>query len=109
MDQEQERSDGSNSGMAFISGLCAGALIGTGLGLLFAPRKGSELREQLSDAATTMGKTVAKTADDVVQRGRSAYDRARDVAGRQPQQQEAGRHRDRGHGAANRDAPEPLV
>jgi gas vesicle protein len=80
MDYEQERD--SNSGMTFITGLFAGALIGTGIGLLFAPRKGSELREQLSDAATSMGKTASKAADDVVQKGRVAYDRARDVASR---------------------------
>jgi gas vesicle protein len=81
MEYEQGRSD-SNSGVTFLTGLFAGALIGTGIGLLFAPRKGSELREQLSDAATNMGKTVSKTADEFVQKGRSAYDRARDVASR---------------------------
>jgi len=81
MNQEQERTD-SSSGMAFITGLFAGAVIGTGIGLLFAPRKGSELREQLSDAATNVSKTVSKAADDYVERGRKAYDRARDVASR---------------------------
>jgi gas vesicle protein len=80
--------------MTFMTGLFAGALIGTGIGLLFAPRKGSELREQLSDAATNAGKTMSKTADDFVQKGRGAYDRARDVASR------AGDEIDRVAGAA---------
>jgi gas vesicle protein len=79
MEYEQERSE-TNSGVTFITGLFAGALIGTGIGLLFAPRKGSELRGQVSDAAASLGKTVSKTADECVQKGRSAYDRVRDVA-----------------------------
>jgi len=78
---EQERTD-SNSNMAFITGLFAGAVIGTGLGLLFAPRKGSELRGQLSDAAANVSETVSKAADDYVERGRKVYDRARDMASR---------------------------
>ncbi len=101
MEYEQGRSD-SNSGVTFFTGLLAGALIGTGLGLLFAPRKGSELREQLSDAATSMGKTVSKTADEFVQKGRSAYDRARDVASR------AGDEIDRAAGAAAKGMDEGL-
>jgi gas vesicle protein len=78
MNYEQD----SNSGMSFMTGLFAGALIGTGLGMLFAPRKGSELRGQLSETASNVSKTMAKTADDFVQRGRGVYDRARDVASR---------------------------
>ena len=81
MNQEQERTE-SNSSMAFITGLFAGAVIGAGIGLLFAPRKGSELRGQLSDAATNVSKTVSKAADDYVERGRKVYDRARDMASR---------------------------
>jgi gas vesicle protein len=101
MDYEQGRSE-SNSGVTFITGLFAGALIGTGIGLLFAPRKGSELREQLSDAATSVGKTVSKTADEFVQKGRTAYDRARDVASR------AGDEIDRVAGAAQKGMDEGI-
>ena len=82
MNYDEETSEGSNSGMAFLTGLLAGAVIGAGVGLLCAPRKGSELREQVSDAASNFGKAVSKTADDVMQRGRTFYDRARDVAAR---------------------------
>ena len=84
---EQEQTD-SNSSMAFVTGLFAGAVIGAGLGLLFAPRKGSELRGQLSDAATNVSKTVSKAADDYVERGRQVYDRARDIASRAGEQVE---------------------
>ena len=98
MNYEQD----SNSGMSFMTGLFAGALIGTGLGMLFAPRKGSELREQLSDAANNMSKTVSKTADEFVQRGRNVYDRARDVASR------AGDEVERATGAASKGMEEGL-
>ena len=82
MSNEQVRTDASSSGFAFMMGLFAGAVIGAGIGLLYAPRKGSELREQVSEAATSVGKTVSKTTDDLMKRGRDFYDRARDVASR---------------------------
>jgi gas vesicle protein len=41
-------------------GLLAGAAVGVGLGLLFAPRKGSEVRHQLADRA----KHVASSSHD---------------------------------------------
>jgi gas vesicle protein len=52
-------------------GLLAGTALGVGLGMLMAPRKGSELRQQVAGRA----KHVAGTAS----RG---YHRARDTAGR---------------------------
>jgi len=73
---EWDRSQGSNA--AFFTGLVAGALIGSGLGLLFAPRKGTELRGQMAESAATVGGAISKT----VERGREVYDRARDVASR---------------------------
>jgi gas vesicle protein len=45
--------------------------IGVGLGLLFAPRTGSETRENLWDAINTAGEELAD-------RGRELYDRQRD-------------------------------
>ena len=77
---EQKHAEASSSGVGFMTGLLAGAVIGAGIALLCAPRKGSELREQVSDAAASLGKTVSKTADEVMERGRQVYERARDVA-----------------------------
>jgi gas vesicle protein len=74
--------DSPGSGTAFFTGLLAGAVIGSSLGLLFAPRKGSELREQVADSAASVGKAVSKTVDDLTDRGREAYTRARDVVSR---------------------------
>jgi gas vesicle protein len=72
----------SGSGTAFFTGLLAGAVIGGSLGLLFAPRKGSELREQVADSAVGVGKAVSKTVDELADRGREVYTRARDVVSR---------------------------
>jgi gas vesicle protein len=60
----------------------AGAVIGSSLGLLFAPRKGSELRGQVADSAASVSKAVSKTVDELADRSREAYTRARDVMSR---------------------------
>jgi gas vesicle protein len=70
------------SGTAFLTGLFAGVVIGSGLGLLFAPRKGSELRDQVADSAASVGKAVSRTVDELADRGREVYARARDVVSR---------------------------
>jgi gas vesicle protein len=76
---EYDRADPWGSGAAFFTGLFAGAVIGTGLGLLFAPRRGSELREQFAESAANVSRTVSKTVDDLAETGRDAYQRGREV------------------------------
>lgn len=51
------------------SAFLAGAFIGAGLALLFAPQTGSELRGVLRNYA-------ARTKDEMVERGREAWDTA---------------------------------
>ncbi|HEX2341455.1 MAG TPA: YtxH domain-containing protein [Vicinamibacterales bacterium] len=81
-----EREEGSG---AFLMGLLAGTVLGAGLGMLFAPKAGSELRSQLSEQANKLRDTASETynqaSDKVTQmvdRGREAYDRARSTASR---------------------------
>ncbi len=76
-----EREEGSGS---FLMGLLAGTVLGAGLGMLFAPRAGSELRSQLSEQAGRLRSTANETyhqatekVTQMVDRGREAYDRAR--------------------------------
>lgn len=80
-----EREEGSGS---FLMGLLAGTVLGAGLGMLFAPRAGSELRNQLGEQAgrlrSTANDTYHQATDKVsqmVDRGREAYDRARSNIG----------------------------
>src|SRR5687767_10813530 len=76
-----EREDGSGS---FLMGLLAGTVLGAGLGMLFAPKTGNELRTQLSEQTgrlkTTANDAYSQASEKVsqmVDRGREAYDRAR--------------------------------
>lgn len=62
-------SDYNESDWAGWSAFLAGAFIGAGIALLFAPQTGSELRGVLRNYAN-------KTRDDVVERGREAWDTA---------------------------------
>src|SRR5215212_4513217 len=84
MAYEYDRLEREDGGGSFLMGLLAGTVLGAGLGMLFAPRPGSELRNQLSEQAgrlrTTAGDAYSQASDRVgqmVDRGRDAYDRAR--------------------------------
>lgn len=76
-----EREEGSG---AFLMGLLAGTVLGAGLGMLFAPRAGSELRTQISDQAGRWRNTAndayhqaSEKVTQFVDRGKEAYDKAR--------------------------------
>lgn len=47
---ETEKGSGGN----FVIGLLAGTVLGAGLGMLFAPKPGAELRSQLTDQANSV-------------------------------------------------------
>jgi len=67
-----------------VERLAAGTVLGAGLGMLFAPKAGSELRNQLGEQAERI-KTQAtdgyqqatEKVSQIVDKGREAYDRAR--------------------------------
>jgi gas vesicle protein len=76
-------------GGSFVIGLLTGTVLGAGLGMLFAPKAGSELRSQISDQAGNLANTaseqyrrVQETASGIADRGREVYDRARDAVSR---------------------------
>ncbi|HXW08828.1 MAG TPA: YtxH domain-containing protein [Vicinamibacterales bacterium] len=84
MAYEFERVEREEGGGSFLMGLLAGTVLGAGLGMLFAPKPGSELRNQLTEQAGRLRHTANETyhqASDrvgrMVDRGREAYDRAR--------------------------------
>ena len=54
MAYEYDRFDDEGSGGGFVMGLIAGAVLGAGLGMLLAPKAGSELRGQLNDQAARL-------------------------------------------------------
>jgi gas vesicle protein len=82
MSQEYGWTETPGSSGPFFRGLLAGTLIGGGLGILFAPWRGTELRGQMADSAASAGETVSRAVDEWTDRGRNAYQRARHVASR---------------------------
>src|SRR5450755_3005741 len=96
----QDRFDNNAGGGGFLMGLLAGAVVGAGLGMLFAPKAGSELRSQLSDGAGALanraqdgyrkvtqnaGQWAAKgkeAADEWTERGMDMVGKARDAVSR---------------------------
>jgi len=88
MAYEYDRFEREDGGGSFLMGLLAGTVLGAGLGMLFAPKPGAELRTKLSEQAGKLRSTAADgyqqatgKVTQIVDRGREAYDRARQTAG----------------------------
>jgi gas vesicle protein len=88
MAYEYDRLEREDGGGSFLMGLLAGTVLGAGLGMLFAPRSGSELRSTLSEQAGKLRHTAEDAysqasgkVGQIMERGREAYDRARSSAG----------------------------
>src|SRR2546425_11769655 len=50
--------EGSGGG-SFVMGLLTGTVLGAGLGMLFAPKSGSDLRNQISEQAGNLANTAS--------------------------------------------------
>ena len=81
-------SDGGGGG-SFVMGLLTGTVLGAGLGMLFAPKSGSELRGQISEQANSLANSAqegyrraTENAGEWVDRGREFVDKARDAVAR---------------------------
>jgi gas vesicle protein len=85
-----DRYDNEGSvGGGFMMGLLTGTVLGAGLGMLLAPKAGSELRgaigeqaRNLSNAASEQYKQARETAGTWAERGREMVDKARDAVQR---------------------------
>lgn len=93
-----DRFDNNAGGGSFMIGLLTGTALGAGLGMLLAPKAGSELRHQFSEqagalanqaregyrkATDNVGRWAEKgkeTADDWAERGKDMYGKAREAA-----------------------------
>jgi len=95
MAYEYDRLEREDGGSSFLMGLLAGTVLGAGLGMLFAPKAGSDLRNQLSEQAGRLRSAANDTyqqasekvsqagekVSQIVDRGREAYERARATGG----------------------------
>src|SRR5579864_7777533 len=76
-------------GGSFVMGLLTGTVLGAGLGMLLAPKAGSDLRGQLGEQAKSFSNYAAdqyrragEVASGIADRGREMVDRARDAVSR---------------------------
>ena len=90
----------SGGGGSFVMGLLTGTVLGAGLGMLFAPKAGSELRSQLSEQAGTVAnqasdgyRRATESAGQWAEKGREVYNKASEavVKGAQEAQKQATR------------------
>ena len=83
MAYEYDRFEREEGGGSFLMGLLAGTVLGAGLGMLFAPKAGAELRSQLVDQTGKLREKADQSyqqatdkVSQIVDRGREAYDKA---------------------------------
>ena len=74
-----------HEGGGFMMGLLTGAVIGAGLGMLLAPKAGSEIRGQVADQARNFGtkaseqyRRASETASEWAERGKDVVNQARE-------------------------------
>ncbi len=95
-----DRLDRNEGGGSFVMGLLTGTVLGVGLGTLFAPKAGSELRNQLSEQAGTLANQAQEgyrkatanagqwaekgkeAAGDWAERGKDMYGKTREAVSR---------------------------
>jgi gas vesicle protein len=68
------------SGGTFVMGLLAGTVLGASLGMLFAPKSGSELRGQISDRANKLANQASDGYKQATDAANDGYKRAADAA-----------------------------
>ncbi|HEY5617009.1 MAG TPA: YtxH domain-containing protein [Vicinamibacterales bacterium] len=84
MADSYERYDTEGGGGGFVMGLLAGTVLGAGLGMLLAPKSGSDLRDQIGEQARHLGtraseqyRRASETATNWAERGRDMVHQAR--------------------------------
>lgn len=84
-DRLENEGNGSGGG-GFVMGLLTGTVLGAGLGMLFAPKAGKKLRNQLSEQAGNLASTASdgyrkatETAGEWAERGQDMYGKAREA------------------------------
>ena len=66
------------SGGSFMLGVLTGALVGAGVALLFAPKSGQEIRQQLGDQYRTLADRVGEQAGNLRETATQLRDQGRE-------------------------------
>ena len=84
-----DRYDNESGGSGFVMGLLAGTVLGAGLGMLLAPKAGSELRGAIGEQARNFGNKAAEqyrrasdSAGTWADKGREFVNQAREAVSR---------------------------
>lgn len=75
---ERDEHDGGGS---FMMGLLTGTVLGAGLGILLAPKSGRELRHDIGEGASTLGRAATEQFKRASDAAGGAMSRTRDAAG----------------------------
>jgi gas vesicle protein len=91
-DKSLDYREGGGGG-SFVMGLLTGTVLGAGLGMLFAPKAGSELRSQLSEQAGNVAnqasegyRRASESATQWAEKGREVYNKASDAVAKGAQE-----------------------
>jgi gas vesicle protein len=89
MADSYDRYENEGSGGGFMMGLLTGTVLGAGLGMLLAPKAGSELRGAIGEQARNLGnmasdgyRRASEQAGDLKEKGREFVDKAREAVSR---------------------------
>lgn len=89
MADNYDRYDSEGGGGGFMMGLLTGTVLGAGLGMLLAPKAGSELRGSIGEQARHLGsvandqyRRASESATGWADKGREFVDKARDAVSR---------------------------
>ena len=89
MADSYDRYDNEGGGGGFMMGLLTGTVLGAGLGMLLAPKAGSDLRGAIGEQARNLGSTASEqvrhareSAGPWVERGRDMVNQAREAVTR---------------------------
>ena len=85
MADSYDRYENESGGTGFMMGLLTGTVLGAGLGMLLAPKAGTELRGQLGEQARNLGnmaneqyRRASETATGWAEKGREFVDKAKE-------------------------------
>jgi gas vesicle protein len=89
MADNYDRYESEGSGAGFMMGLLTGTVLGAGLGMLLAPKAGSELRGAIGEQAKNLGsmaqeqyKRASESANTWAEKGREFVDKTREAVSR---------------------------
>ena len=79
-----------SGGAGFVTGLCAGALVGAGVALLLAPKAGADLRGDIGESVGSLRDAVNRRYRDLATRAGVTLDNLQDRVVRATEAFEAG-------------------